>query len=106
MSLCVLPGGGLGSLGGLISLFFGGLSLFLSSFCILVSSLFLEFFFGASFFSFCQASTRKFLLASFVVPRYEGVLHQFCDSTAIMLIHSGIRTFHPRLPLDSMYSTV
>jgi len=45
MSLCVLPGGGLGSLGGLIS-FFWGLSLFLSSFCILVSSLFLEFFAG------------------------------------------------------------
>jgi hypothetical protein len=97
MSLCVLPGGGLGSLGELISLFFG---FFLSLFLLFV------FWFLLYFLSFWQAFTRKSLLASFMAPRYEGVLHQFCDSTAIMLVHSGSRSFHPWLPLDSMYSTV
>jgi len=97
MSLCVLPGGGLGSLGGLISFFFG---VFLCFFLLFV------FWFLLYFLSFLQAFTRKFPLASSMAPRYEGVLHQFCDSTAIMLVHSGSRTFRPRLPLDSMYSTV
>jgi len=96
--------GGVLALGGLISLFFGGF--FFLPFCILDPSLFLEFFWFLLSFLFCQASTRKFLLASFMAPRYEGVLHQFCDSTVMMLVHSGIRTSHSLLPLDSIHSTV
>jgi len=57
MSLCVLPDRGFDSLGGLISLFLGGLSLFLSSFCILVPSLFLEFF--GDFFLFFLPGIHK-----------------------------------------------
>jgi hypothetical protein len=41
-----------------------------------------------------------------MAPQYEGVLHPFCDSTAIMLVHLGIGSFNPWLALDSIQSTV
>jgi len=105
MSLCVLPGGwGSWFFRRVDFSFFGGSFFLLFVFWILLY--FLNFFWVLLSFLFCQASTRKFLLASFVAPRYEGVLHQFCDSTVMMLVHSGIRTFHSWLPLDSIHSTV
>jgi len=53
-------------------------------------------FFFLSFFFFLRFTTgihKRAFLPSFMAPRYEGV-PQFCDSTAIMLVHSGVKSFN------------